>query len=374
MSGARAACNQYGIGGVKFLKENIFGLSQAELETRAQALGLPAFRGRQVAAWMYEKRALDFSAMTNLPLSLRAALAERFEITPLRLLDRLVSEDGKTEKFLLGCAYGAAVETVLLRQPYGSSVCVSTQAGCAMGCAFCASTLRGLQRDLTCGEIFAQVFHVDSLLAQTGGRVSHVVLMGSGEPLLNYDNVLAFLRLCHAPYTLGLSYRNFTLSTCGIVPMIEKLAEEEIPLTLSISLHAPNQEIRSRLMPVSGKYPIGAVVAAGGAYAARTSRRVTYEYILIAGLNDAPRHAAELATLLKGQLASVNLIPANPVPERGFERPSAQAVARFAEALQARGLAATVRKEMGNDIQAACGQLRNRHLDEARIEETMERG
>ena len=343
-----------------FLRENIFGLSETALTARMQEEGLPAFRGRQIASWMYEKRVTAFALMTNLPRALREALAERFEIAPLTPLRRLVSQDGKTEKFLLGCADGASVETVLMRQPYGNSVCVSTQAGCAMGCAFCASTLRGLERNLTAEEIFGQVFHADALLAQASGRVSHVVLMGSGEPLLNYDNVLAFIRLCHE--TLGIGYRHFTLSTCGIVPMIERLAAEEIPLTLSISLHAPNQEIRSRLMPVSRKYPIGAVVAAGKAYAARTSRRVTYEYILIAGLNDTPRHAAELAALLSGQLAGVNLIPANPVPERGYEKPSAETVKRFAESLTARGIAATVRKEMGNDIQAACGQLRNRHL------------
>lgn len=355
---------------MKFLRENIFGLSEAALAARMKEEGFPAFRGRQIASWMYGKRTRSFAEMANLPLTLRETLAKRFEIGLPAQIERLIAADGKTEKFLLGLADGASVETVLMRQPYGNSVCVSTQAGCAMGCAFCASTLRGLERDLTAGEIFGQVFYVDALLSRAGERVSHVVLMGSGEPLLNYDNSLAFIRLCRE--TLGIGYRHFTLSTCGVVPMIERLAEEEIPLTLSISLHAPNQKIRSRLMPVSRKYPIEAVVAAGKAYAARTSRRVTYEYILIAGVNDAPRHAAELAALLKGQLAGVNLIPANPVPERGYEKPSAEAVKRFADSLEARGIAATVRREMGNDIQAACGQLRNRHLKAAQPA-TMER-
>ena len=234
-----------------------------------------------------------------------------------------------------------------------------------MGCSFCASTLHGLARDLTAGEMLAEVLFIEEMLRLQGEKVDTMVLMGSGEPLMNYENVVDFLRLLHEEYVLNISYRSITLSTSGIVPAIDRLAEEGMPLTLSISLHAPREELRSELMPINRKYPLSDVVAAGKRYAEKTGRRVTYEYILICDVNDGEREAQELAELLEGQLASVNLIPINPVKERGFERPSEERTAAFCRALTRRHITATVRREMGADIQAACGQLRNRHMSES---------
>lgn len=344
------------------MKQNLFGMDIMELQAAFSPLGLPAFRAKQVAQWMYEKGVTSFSAMTNLSKDLRGKLEEQFDIMAAAPQDVLTSADGRTQKFLLVFQDGTAVESVLMRQPYGNSICISTQAGCAMGCAFCASTLHGRARDLTAAEMLAEVFFIERRLREEGQHVDTMVLMGSGEPLMNYENVLSFLHRVHDPAILGLSYRSITLSTSGIVPNIDRLAKEGIPVSLSISLHAPEDELRSMLMPINKKYPLKAVVAAGKAYGDRTKRRVTYEYILIAGVNDSDRHADELARLLRGQLASVNLIPINPVVEREWYRPAKERIAAFEQRLGKRGIAVTVRREMGADINAACGQLRNRHL------------
>ena len=232
-----------------------------------------------------------------------------------------------------------------------------------MGCAFCASTLHGMVRDLTAGEMLAQTYYINDMLSKTGEKVDTIVIMGSGEPLTNYDNVLKYIRLLHEDYCLGMSYRSVTLSTSGIVPNIYRLAKEEIPVNLSISLHAPENSLRSELMPINRKYPMADVVKAGGDYGEKTHRRVTYEYILIDGVNDNAKQAKELVELLKGQLASVNLIPINPVVERNWNRPSPERIDFFEKYLAKHHITVTVRREMGNDIQAACGQLRNRHLD-----------
>ena len=344
------------------MKTNLFGKTAAELAAVFVPLGLPKYRAKQVADWMYHKGARDFAAMTNLSKELRARLAESFTIEAAQQKDVLTSADGRTSKFLLAFADGTAVESVLMRQPYGMSICISTQAGCNMGCAFCASTLHGLTRDLTVGEMLAETLFINDRLRQEGKKVDTIVLMGSGEPLMNYENVLPFLHLVHAEETLGLSYRSITLSTSGIVPNIYRLAEEGLPVSLSISLHAPEDALRSELMPINRKYPLADVVAAGKAYGDKTKRRVTYEYILIAGKNDSEQHAEELARLLRGQLASVNLIPINPVTERHLLRPAPARIEAFERVLAARHIAVTVRREMGTDINAACGQLRNRHL------------
>jgi 23S rRNA (adenine2503-C2)-methyltransferase len=269
-------------------------------------------------------------------------------------------------KFLLALKDEAAIETVLMRQPYGNSVCVSTQVGCNMGCLFCASNLQGMIRNLTAGEILSEVLFINNYLKEDGGKVNTIVIMGSGEPLANYDNVLKFIRLCHEDYSLGLSYRNITLSTCGLVPGIERLVQEKIPINLSISLHAPNDEIRSQIMPVNRTFSVSKVMAAGNLYAKETGRRVTYEYTLIKGINDSTENALELASNLAGQLASVNLIPVNPVPERQLLRPDITAILNFEQVLKRRSINVTVRREMGADIQAACGQLRNKNLLEQR--------
>lgn len=340
-------------------KVNLFGLTAGEIAAAVAPYGLEKYRGRQVAAWLYQRHVRDFAAMTDLPKGAREALAAHFAVGAVTLKAEQHAADGATGKFLLALEDGLAVETVLMRHDYGNSVCVSTQVGCAMGCAFCASTLRGVERDLTAGEILAQVLYAAERLAGRGAAVNSIVIMGSGEPLANYDNVVKFIRLCHEPYCLGLSYRSVTLSTAGVVPGIDRLAAEGLPVTLAISLHAPDDELRTRLMPVNRTWPLAAVLAAGDRYAAATGRRVTYEYALIAGVNDGDAQAAALAAVLKGRLANVNLIPVNPVPERGLLRPDAGRVRRFLAVLEAGRVSATVRREMGGDIRAACGQLRH---------------
>ena len=305
---------------------NIFGWTKEQLAEALKDYDIPRFRADQIVRWMYQRGAASFDVMDNLSKGLRAQLAELFSIDRPKVVSRLHSADGATIKLLYEFADGQTAETVLMRHPYGNSVCVSTQAGCRMGCAFCASTLHGLQRNLTAGEIAAQVIGIADFLRQEGARVDTIVVMGSGEPLENYDNVIAALRLLHEDYTIGLSYRGVTLSTSGIVPGIERLAEEGIPISLSISLHAPTEELRSQIMPVNRKYPLADVLRAARMYAERTKRRITYEYILIRDLNDGVREAEQLAKLLRGQLASVNLIPINPVAERNLYRPDKAAI------------------------------------------------
>lgn len=345
--------------------KDIFGLTAEELQEALQPFSLPKYRARQIAEWMYQRGATGFADMTNLSKKLREELSSAFVIGRPKCKDRLDSADGHTTKFLLEFADGTAAETVLMRQPYGNSICVSTQAGCNMGCAFCASTLHGMARNLTTGEILSQAIVISDMLRAEGQgeKVDTVVIMGSGEPLMNYENVLGFIRLLHEDYVLGLSYRSITLSTSGIVPQMYKLAEEGIPISLSVSLHAPEQELRSTLMPINRKYPLVDVVRAARHYAEVTKRRVTYEYILIDRVNDGEEQARELVSLLRGQLASVNLIPINPVAERHLLRPSAARIDWFEHYLTAHHINVTVRREMGTDIQAACGQLRNKHLE-----------
>lgn len=344
------------------MKKNLFGLFEDEIAKEILPLGLKKFRAKQIADWMYHKNVHAFSEMKNLPLGDRKQMEETFSLFSVKQKAVHKAADGNTEKFLLEYADGVFIETVLMRHPYGNSVCVSTQAGCAMGCKFCASTLHGLKRNLSAGEIFAQVFYVNTFLMAEKQRVNTVVIMGSGEPLANYEEVIKFIRLCHEPYTLQLGYRNFTLSTSGIVPMIDRLSEENIPVTLSISLHAADDLTRSKLMPINQTYPIHEVMAAAARYAQKTGRRVTYEYILIAECNDSVSDAERLSNLLRGQLANVNLIPVNPVEERGLRRPSEKRIRDFESTLKSRHINVTIRREMGKDIQAACGQLRNRHL------------
>lgn len=342
---------------------NIFGMDLSELTSVLKPYNLPNYRAKQIAEWLYKKKAATFDDMTNLPLELRQKLGADFCIIRPRIKDRLNSADSNTIKYLLEFADGTAVETVLMQHSYGNSVCVSTQAGCAMGCAFCASTLHGRARNLTAGEILSQVIIFNDLLREEQNTaVDTIVIMGSGEPLENYDNVLKFIRLVHEPYTLNLGYRNITLSTSGIVPNMLRLAAEDIPISLAVSLHAPNNDLRSKIMPINRKYPLSDVVKAAKNYADQTGRRITYEYILIADLNDSEQEAAELAKLLKGQLASVNLIPINPVIERNLLRPRRERIAAFEKHLKSKHINVTLRREMGTDIQAACGQLRNKHI------------
>ena len=335
--------------------KELFGLFVEEIEVILTALSIEKYRAKQIAVWMYSKDVFGFNEMLNLPVPMRAKLSELCRISvPVEKSVRR-SKDGRTSKFLLGFDSDSAVETVLLRQPYGQSVCVSSQVGCAMGCLFCASTISGCKRNLTAGEMLSQVLHSRRV---SGEKIGSIVVMGSGEPLLNYDELIKFIRLCHEPYSLNLGYRNFTVSTCGIVPGIDRLAAEMLPINLSISLHAPNNEIRSTLMPINKKHPMADVLSAAERYVDATGRRVTYEYTLIADVNDSDEHARELASLLRGRLSHVNLIPVNPIAESGMAKTDMRQVEKFESILMARKIPVSIRREMGADIQAACGQLR----------------
>lgn len=341
-------------------KPELFGLFVSEIAEAIQPLGIQKYRAAQIAHWLYKQGVSAFQEMTNLPAAQRDVLAASFAVPAVSCVARQDSADGRTTKYLLSLSDNQAVETVLMRQPYGNSVCVSTQIGCAMGCLFCASALGGVVRNLESSEILAQVLYIQHELAKEGQTVTSVVIMGSGEPFLNYDNVLRFVRLCHDPAILGLGYRSFTVSTSGIVPGINRLAAEGLPLTLAISLHAPTDELRTTLMPINKTYKIADILAAADHYAALSGRRITYEYTLIRDVNDQLHHARLLVSLLRGKLAAVNLIPVNPVPDHNLHRPASAAIEAFAAALKKGGLAVTVRREMGTDIQAACGQLRKR--------------
>lgn len=345
------------------MKINFLGLSLSEIEQEIVRFRIEKYRAKQITAWIYQRAVHEFSLMTNLPKNVRELLDDNFTIKTASLMAAQQSSDKQTDKFLLAYDDAAAIETVLMRHIYGNSVCVSTQVGCAMGCHFCASTLKGLVRNLTCGEILYQILYINKYLIPENQRVNTIVIMGSGEPLDNYDNVLKFIRLCHEPYCLNLSYRNMTLSTSGIPDGIIRLAKEELPLTLAISLHASNNTLRSKLMPINKRFPLKDVLAAGDYYAAKTGRRVTYEYTLIDHVNDHEKNALELASLMKNRLANVNLIPVNPVPERGLLRPNSHRIDSFRKILSSNHIGVTVRKEMGTDIQAACGQLRQKILE-----------
>lgn len=341
-------------------KRPLVGMTPQEMEEYVAELGEPRFRGRQLFEWVYARGAKSFDAMTNLPVRLRSRL--QAEALVALLEEELAQEAAptRTRKFLFRLHDGQKVESVLMRHGYGNSVCVTTQVGCRMGCTFCASTFGGLVRNLTAGEIVDQIIMAGRGLPE-GERVSSVVLMGSGEPMENYDHMLKAIKLMHEPAGLNIGYRHITISTSGLVPAMHRLADEGLPVTLALSLHAPNDQLRSQLMPVNKIWPTAQVLEAARAYGEKTGRRVTYEYILIDQVNDHPEQAEELAALLAGSLAHVNLIPMNPVAERPqYRRPSRERVQQFQQILESRGLTATVRREMGGDIDAACGQLRNR--------------
>lgn len=336
----------------------LVGLSPKQLREWVQAtLGAPAYRGAQLAQWIYERAAVDFDAMTNLPAALRARLRDVAVISPNTLSAVQRSKDG-TVKCLLRLADGNEVECVLLPYEDRVSVCLSTQVGCAMGCRFCATAQGGYTRNLTAGEIVDQLLHLQRLSER---RITHVVLMGMGEPLLNLENALAALRLIHD--ALGISYRRMTVSTVGIVPKIYALAQQQLPITLAVSLHAPDDETRAKIMPVNRKWGVDTLIQAARDYFEQTRRRITFEYLLLRAVNDTPEHAQRLAHKLRGVPCLVNLIPFNYVPTPdGFQRPEAERVRRFRAILDAAGIETTQRVERGHDIDAACGQLRGKHL------------
>lgn len=335
----------------------LVGCSTAQLRAWvSEHLGEPPYRGTQLAKWIYQKAATEFEQMTDLPAALRARLSEVALVSPNRISLTQRSQDG-TVKCLLRLADENEVECVLLPYEDRVSVCLSTQVGCAMGCRFCATAQGGYTRNLTAGEIVDQLLHLQRLSER---RISHVVLMGMGEPLLNLENVVAALRLVHEE--VGISYRRITVSTVGIVPKIEALAAYDLPITLAISLHAPDDETRARIVPVNRKWGVDALIQAARDYFERTKRRVTFEYLLLREVNDTPWHAEQLAKRLWGVPCLVNLIPFNYVPTpEGFQRPEAARVRRFRAVLEAAGIEVTQRVERGHDIDAACGQLRGRH-------------
>lgn len=339
----------------------LVGLTLDELETVAAGLGEPRYRGRQLARWIYARRATSFAEMTDLPQGLRDRLAAGARLSRLRLIARSNASNDLTTKVLLALGDGHTVETVLMRYDDGRrTVCVSTQVGCGMGCTFCATGLAGLTRNLTAGEIVDQVLAIEQ---ECGERVSHVVFMGMGEPLANYDAALRAVRLLNAPYGPGIGMRNLTLSTVGLVPQIRRLAQERLQLTLAVSLHAPNDGLRSQLVPINRRWPIAELMAASHEYVALTGRRVTFEYVLMAGVNDHVEHARQLAALLVGWHAHLNLIPWNPVHGAQYRRPSYDDLHRFAGLVRRAGVAATIRIDRGVDIDAACGQLRRTHAE-----------
>lgn len=335
---------------------NLKDLQLAELENFIKELGEPKFRAKQVFQWLYKDGGVTaWDQMTNVPKALREKLAEEADLGILKMLQVQVSKLDGTRKYLFELEDGNAIESVFMKYKYGNSICVSSQAGCRMGCKFCASGMDGLVRDLTPGEIIDQLLEAER---DTGEKINHVVVMGTGEPFDNYDNLASFIRLLHDPNGLNLSLRNITVSTCGLVPGIQKFAEEFPQVNLAISLHAPNDEIRSRTMPVSKAYPMPVLLAACREYAEKTSRRVTFEYTLIKGVNDQPEHAEELAQRLRGMLCHVNLIPLNTVEESGFDTTAKKDAEKFRSMLEAKNIPATIRRELGDDIDGACGQLR----------------
>ncbi|MBQ6662011.1 MAG: 23S rRNA (adenine(2503)-C(2))-methyltransferase RlmN [Firmicutes bacterium] len=333
--------------------QDLYDLTLEEMKTYVTGLGEKPFRAGQVYRWLYQGVS-DFGQMRNVPQALRARLEEEALIGSLTILKKQSASDG-TRKYLFRLADGNTIESVFMRYSYGNSLCVSSQAGCRMGCRFCASQMKGLARNLTAGEILGQLKRAQ---ADTGEKVDHIVVMGSGEPFDNYAELARFLTIVHEKEGLNLSRRNITVSTCGLVPGIERFGKEFPQVNLAISLHAPSDEIRQTMMPVNRRYPLAEVVAAAKKHAEMTGRRVTFEYALVNGVNDRDEDARALIRLLSGLLCHVNLIPLNKVEGTGFDTVSRARAYEFMELLTKGGIPATVRRELGAEIDAACGQLR----------------
>ncbi|MBQ3155134.1 MAG: 23S rRNA (adenine(2503)-C(2))-methyltransferase RlmN [Clostridia bacterium] len=336
-------------------KTDVLSLFPAELEEFAVSLGEKKFRGKQIFEGLYHG-ATSFEDISNLPKTLIAKLTECAEIRSVATERKLVSKIDGTVKFLFGLQDGNAVESVLMRYKHGNTICISTQVGCRMGCAFCASTKAGLQRSLLPSEMLLQVMQAQK---EVGEPVSNIVLMGMGEPLDNYDNVLRFLKLVNLEKGLHIGMRHISLSTCGLVDRMDDLAKENLQITLSVSLHAATDEKRKEIMPVARRYSIAELMAACDRYTDRTGRRISYEYALIAGVNDTPEDAHEVGRLLKGKLAHLNLIPVNPIKEKTFRKSEKEAIAEFVRIVETHyKISTTVRRKLGGDIDASCGQLR----------------
>lgn len=339
------------------LKESIYSLQLDELKNWLKENDEKPFRATQIYEWLYEKRVKTFDEMTNLSKQLRSKLEENFALTTLSTIIKQESKDG-TIKFLFQLQDGYSIETVLMRHDYGNSVCVTTQVGCRIGCTFCASTLGGLKRHLLAGEIVEQVVKVQQALDEVGERVSHIVIMGIGEPFDNYDAMMNFLKVINHEKGLNIGARHITVSTSGIIPKIYQFADEQLQINFALSLHAPNQELRQQLMPIARAYKLDKLLEAIRYYTNKTGRRVSFEYGLFGGVNDSIEHAEELAKLIKGIKCHVNLIPVNYVPERDYVRTPKDQIFAFEKTLKKHGINVTIRREQGSDIDAACGQLR----------------
>ena len=342
------------------MNENLKSKNLAEMEALFKEMGQPKFRAKQVYTWLH-KGVRSYDEMSNLPKALRDTLSQQYPIYAPQVVRKQESKRDGTIKYLWRLHDGNCVETVLMRYHYGNTVCISTEVGCPMGCAFCASTLGGLVRRLEPHEMLDQVLFTQ---VDSGLPVSHIVLMGIGEPLDNFDNVMRFLELVNSENGMNISMRHISLSTCGLVPKIDELAKRKLQISLAISLHGPNDEIRNRIMPVNKAYPIDELLAACRRYYAETSRRIHFEYAMIDGVNDREEHAKELLRRLKGLPAHINLIPLNHVEESPLKPSSRAAVAKFQQILEDSGLTATVRRTLGGDIDASCGQLRRKYTKE----------
>lgn len=347
------------------LKESIYSLRLDELKQWLEENGEKAFRAGQIYEWLYEKRVKSFDDMSNLSKGLREKLKENFALTTLSTIIKQESQDG-TIKFLFQLQDGYSIETVLMRHDYGNSVCVTTQVGCRIGCTFCASTLGGLKRHLLAGEIVEQVVKVQQALDEVNERVSHIVIMGIGEPFDNYDSMMNFLKVVNHEKGLNIGARHITVSTSGIIPKIYQFADEQLQINFALSLHAPNQELRQKLMPIARAYKLEDLMEAIRYYTNKTGRRVSFEYGLFGGENDSVEHAEELSKLIKGIKCHVNLIPVNYVPERNYVRTPKNKIFAFEKVLKKNNINVTIRREQGSDIDAACGQLRAKE----RLEET----
>ena len=340
---------------------DIRSMTLEELQAVMEKIGEKPFKAKQIYQWLHEKCAADYEEMTNISRGRRERLAEAYPLSGPRAVEVQTSRIDGTQKYLFRLADGNVVESVLMRYHHGNSVCISSQVGCKMGCRFCASTLDGWTRNLLPSEMLSQIYQIRRM---TGERVSNVVVMGTGEPLDNYDNLLRFIRMLTDEKGQNISQRNITVSTCGLVPEIRKLAEENLQITLALSLHAPNQQKREQLMPIARRYSLPEVLDACRYYFEKTGRRMTFEYSLVGGENDSQQDAEELSRLIGGLNCHVNLIPVNPIKERSYVQSDKKVTLNFKKKLEKYGINVTIRREMGRDIDGACGQLRKRYMDE----------
>ena len=339
------------------MNKDILSMTLEELTEEFSLMNIQKFRAKQIYEWLHKHLASDYDEMLNIPKALREQLSEKLPLYNCKIARKQISKLDGTVKYLFEIHDGDFVESVVMKYKYGYTICVSSQVGCKMGCAFCASTLGGFKRSLLPGEILSQLYTAQKDL---GERISHIVLMGMGEPLDNFDNVMRFLELITDEKGLNISMRNISLSTCGIVPKIHDLLEKHMQLTLSISLHAPSDELRSRIMPINKRYSVDELLKACRKYASETSRRISFEYAMLSGINDSDECANLLASKLKGMLCHVNLIPVNEVAESPFKPSSGERVEQFVQILEKNGINATVRRKLGSDINASCGQLRQK--------------